>query len=570
MTGAEVYAYYQPSPSRCSWCIQTKLWQNLLLGRAEPPSATNSLRFGGWHLLSAPFFQTSSFPDYVSTSQPQNIRWFRGHQTQRAQTRRTHQAHESPWSVAGRPSPDESAEDQVRVVNPFEPGGTSRRAFVVRLNRFLSQCGLGSRRGCEQIILEGRVTINGKTVTELGTVVTPEDSVSVDGKPTRSETPIVIALNKPKGYICSRADERDRMTIYALLPRQLQTLHHVGRLDKESEGLLLMTNRGDLSHHLIHPSKGAEKEYEVIVDKPMDQATMAKLVNGMLTEEGHAKAERAWMITDYRCHVVLKQGLKRQIRLMFYQLGFEVERLTRTRIGWLEVKGLPKGGWKQLTEAEVQRFFTEAGTTGKPVSDDKPRKKPAAKKPGRDNEDETPRRRPPVRRVSKGTGSKPTGRARYALPRPDSAETPEQHRPRSGPPRRGASVGREESSERASPSDRFGPKRRGYGGDREESPERSGPPDRSGPKRRGYGGNREDSPQRSGPPRRPRSDDFSERSGPSPRPSFLDRSGPRDRSFGPPSDRSGPPRRSGPPGRSGPPSRGGPKKPGGKGPRKRS
>jgi len=87
----------------------------------------------------------------------------------------------------------------------------------VRLNRYLSQCGLGSRRGCEQIILEGRVTINGKTVTELGTVVAPEDSVSVDGKPTRAETPIVIALNKPKGYICSRADERDRMTIYALL-----------------------------------------------------------------------------------------------------------------------------------------------------------------------------------------------------------------------------------------------------------------------------------------------------------------------------------------------------------------
>lgn len=437
----------------------------------------------------------------------------------------------------------------------------------MRLNRFLSQCGLGSRRGCEQIILEGRVSINGKTVTELGTVVTPEDSVNVDGKPTRAETPIVIALNKPKGYICSRADERDRMTIYALLPRQLQTLHHVGRLDKESEGLLLMTNRGDLSHHLIHPSKGAEKEYEVIVDKPLDQAIMGKLVHGMLTEEGHAKAERAWMITEYRCHVVLKQGLKRQIRLMFYQLGFEVERLVRTRIGWLEVKGLPKGAWKQLTEAEVQRFFTEAGTTGKPVSDDKPRKKPAARKPGSEDEDETPRRRPPVRRPSKGTGTKPTGRARYALPRPEPTEAPEPRLPRSGPPRR------------SGPPDRSAPPRRGYGGDRDESPERSGPPprrsgppDRSGPKRRGYGGDREDAPQRSGPPRRPRSDDSfdaPERSGPPRRSGFGDRSGPRDRSSGP-SDRSGPPRRSGPPGRSfGPPSRGGPRKPGGAGPRKR-
>ncbi len=464
----------------------------------------------------------------------------------------------------------------------------------MRLNRFLSQCGLGSRRGCEQIILEGRVTINGKTVTELGTVVAPEDSINVDGKPTRSETPIVIALNKPRGYICSRADERDRMTIYALLPKQLQTLHHVGRLDKESEGLLLMTNRGDLSHHLIHPSKGAEKEYEVIVDKPLDQATMAKLVHGMLTEEGHAKAERAWMITDYRCHVVLKQGLKRQIRLMFYQLGFEVERLVRTRIGWLEVKGLPKGAWKQLTEAEVQRFFTEAGTTGrtKPVVD--PDKKPRKPRAETDEEsEEKPRRRPPVRRPSKGTGTKPTGRARYALPRPEPTEAPEP-RPRSsssrrsGPPdrsaptRRGYGGDREESPDRSSPArrsgppDRSGPKRRGYGGDREESSERSsparrsGPPDRSAPKRRGYGGDREESPQRSGPPRRPRSDersDFSERSGPPSRPGFGDRSGPRDRSSGP-SDRTGLPRRSGPPGRSGPPSRGGPKKFGGQGPRK--
>lgn len=163
------------------------------------------------------------------------------------------------------------------------------------------------------------------------------------------------------------------MTIYALLPKPLQTLHHVGRLDKDSEGLLLLTNRGDLSHHLIHPSKGAEKEYEVIVDKAMDQATMAKLVKGMLTEEGYAKAERAWMVTEYRCHVVLKQGLKRQIRLMFYQLGFEVERLTRTRIGWLELKGLQKGGWKQLSSTEVERFFSAEGTTGRPPRIEKPK-----------------------------------------------------------------------------------------------------------------------------------------------------------------------------------------------------
>ncbi len=241
----------------------------------------------------------------------------------------------------------------------------------MRLNRYLSLCGLGSRRGCELLIQEGRVSINGHMIKDLATQVSDEDRVVADGKPVKAESGVVIALNKPRGYICSRSDEKDRMTIYSLLPKHFQTLHHVGRLDKDSEGLLLMTNRGELSHRLIHPSMGAEKEYEVVVDKPMDQATMAKLVKGMMTEEGHAKCERAWMDTEYRAHLVLKQGLKRQIRLMFYQLGFEVERLVRTRIGWLELKGLQKGGWKQLTEIEVERFFSKDGATGRPSKSEK-------------------------------------------------------------------------------------------------------------------------------------------------------------------------------------------------------
>lgn len=384
----------------------------------------------------------------------------------------------------------------------------------MRLNRYLSQCGLGSRRGCEQIILEGRVAINSKRVSELGTLVKPEDEVTVDGKPVRTETGIVIALNKPKGYICSRSDERDRMTIYALLPRQLQSLHHVGRLDKESEGLLLMTNRGDLSHHLIHPSKGAEKEYEVVVDKPLDQAVMAKLVKGMMTEEGHAKAERAWMITGYRCHVVLKQGLKRQIRLMFYQLGFEVERLTRTRIGWLELKGLPKGSWKELSEAEIQRFFTEAGTTGrqKPAGEaKKPDAKPSKARPGSAWDDGDDLAKPakksrsgPQKRGGPakkfGSSSKPTGRARYQ--RPEKAERFEPREREEGGDRRPTSRGRYQRPER---SERFEPREREEGGDRRprsggggRSPRGKGPGDRSGPPRK---------PSGSGPkgPRRPSS-----------------------------------------------------------------
>jgi 23S rRNA pseudouridine2605 synthase len=255
----------------------------------------------------------------------------------------------------------------------------------VRLNRFLSQCGVASRRGAEQIILEGRVSINGHVITELATQVGPDDKVVVDGKSVRAELPVVIALNKPKGYLCSRGDTHERMTIYDLLPLKMQNLHHVGRLDKDSEGLILLTNRGDLSHRLIHPSQGAEKEYEVVTDQPMDQETMARLVKGMLTEEGHARAERAWLDTPYRAHVVLKQGLKRQIRLMFYQLGFEVERLTRIRIGWLQLRGLAKGAHRVLSEAEVERFFKE---------ESKPRREtPRVRKSPPKDADEAPARR---------------------------------------------------------------------------------------------------------------------------------------------------------------------------------
>jgi len=231
----------------------------------------------------------------------------------------------------------------------------------VRLNRYLSLCGLGSRRGCEALISEGQVSINGSYSRSLGTQVDPDDEVRVNGKIVRPTKGVVLALNKPKGYVCTRGDTHDRLTIYDLLPSKFQALHHVGRLDKDSEGLLLMTNRGDLSHRLMHPSEGVEKEYEVVVDKPIDPETLfPKLVKGLMTPEGYAKAERVWSGgSEYRLHLVLKQGLKRQIRHMLYFLGFEVERLIRIRIGWLQIKGLPKGSWKELTEPEVERFFAE-------------------------------------------------------------------------------------------------------------------------------------------------------------------------------------------------------------------
>ncbi len=315
----------------------------------------------------------------------------------------------------------------------------------MRLNRYLSQCGVASRRGAEEIILGGRVSINGHLITELATKVLPEDKVVVDGSPVRAETPVVLVLNKPKGYLCSRGDKHERMTIYDLLPLKYQNLHHVGRLDKESEGLILLTNRGDLSHRIIHPSQGAEKEYEVVVDQALNPGIMAKLVKGMMTEEGFARAERTWMDGDYRAHIVLKMGLKRQIRMMLYYLGYEVTRLTRIRIGWLKLHGLSKGAYKELTPTEVERFFKE-----EPAKPKLERKSAEEKDDG--IEDHRPARKRAVKREGSAEtreprGFKPTGgkksgpTARFSEEKPARGKKSPSSRSSAGKPTRGKKSG---------------------------------------------------------------------------------------------------------------------------------
>ena len=344
----------------------------------------------------------------------------------------------------------------------------------MRLNRYLSQCGVASRRGAEEIILGGRVSINGHVITELATQVQPEDKVVVDGSPVRAETPVVLALNKPKGYLCSRGDKQDRMTIYDLLPLKYQNLHHVGRLDKDSEGLILLTNRGDLSHRIIHPSQGAEKEYEVVVDQPLNVDVMAKLVKGMMTEEGFARAERAWMDTDHRAHIVLKMGLKRQIRMMLFYLGYEVTRLTRIRIGWMKLHGLAKGAHKELTPTEIERFFKEEPAKPKlerikpgegkddGIEDHRPARKRA---PNREGAAET--REPRGFKPTRGKKSGPT--ARFSEEKPTRGK-------KSGPPSRFS----EDKPSRFKPKSKtFSPRSRSGETGRDEKPRgRSGPPAR--------------------------------------------------------------------------------------------
>jgi 23S rRNA pseudouridine2605 synthase len=244
---------------------------------------------------------------------------------------------------------------------------------TVRLNKFLASCGVGSRRQCDTLIREGRVEINGSPVSELATRVGPDDHVRLDGKRMQARRQRVIAMHKPRGLVCSRDDELGRDTIYKLLAESMHDLHHVGRLDRDSEGLLILTNDGNLSQTLLHPSREIEKEYLVTINQAIEKAHLAQLTEGIYTEEGKLIAKEVERLSARRLKMVLKQGAKRQIRVMLKALGYQVQRLLRVRIGELWLGELECGQWADLTEEEIGMLLRKAHA---PVS-----KRPGKKRP---------------------------------------------------------------------------------------------------------------------------------------------------------------------------------------------
>jgi 23S rRNA pseudouridine2605 synthase len=232
----------------------------------------------------------------------------------------------------------------------------------MRINRFLAASGLGSRRSCEDLIRDGHVTINGQICLNLATEVTEKDFVKVGSRRILPEKHLYILLHKPRGYLCTASDTHDRRTIFELLPGNWPRLFHVGRLDRDSEGLLILTNDGELALRLTHPRYKMEKEYEVLLDRPFNPADAPRLLRGVSIEGGRAKAESVRQLSPMLLRIVLAQGLKRQIRLMLYKLGYEVERLIRIRIGPLRLTGLRVGEWRALTAAEVEALSAERET----------------------------------------------------------------------------------------------------------------------------------------------------------------------------------------------------------------
>jgi 23S rRNA pseudouridine2605 synthase len=230
---------------------------------------------------------------------------------------------------------------------------------MVRINKFLASCNLGSRRSVEDIIKSGRVSVNGEVITSLSVSIDPEkDEVKVGHKKVEHETKkIFIMMNKPVGYIVSKKDEFNRKTIYKLLPDFAQNLHPVGRLDYDSEGILLLTNDGELTNKITHPKYQVEKTYKVIVKGKIPKDKIIILRNGVKLDDGITQTAKVFLksSTDEKSElrIGIKEGKNRQIRRMLEKIGHEVLSLKRLQIGELKLEKLPQGSWRFLKDKEI-------------------------------------------------------------------------------------------------------------------------------------------------------------------------------------------------------------------------
>ena len=237
----------------------------------------------------------------------------------------------------------------------------------VRIQKFIAEAGLCSRRAAEALITAGEVYVNGSAAT-LGQKVEPGvDKVTVRGKAVKAQAQpkLALVMHKPRGIVCSNSDPHADHTIFDLLPREWARLRLfcAGRLDKDSEGLVILTSDGDLAHKLMHPSNLVVKRYYVSLEEPFPHGRLRQLLRGVLIEGEHLKVERANLVNPKADHasteldVHMHHGKKREIRQLFTALGFEVRRLRRYQIGALRLKGIPLRGVKQLSNKEIQSLF---------------------------------------------------------------------------------------------------------------------------------------------------------------------------------------------------------------------
>ncbi|NOZ23740.1 MAG: rRNA pseudouridine synthase [Planctomycetes bacterium] len=238
----------------------------------------------------------------------------------------------------------------------------------LRLQKILADAGIASRRRCEEFIQEGRVAVGGEVVTSPGVKADPEtDDIRFDGAPLRIEQRVYFLVNKPRGYICTNASEGKKRVIDLLAGRIPQRVYPVGRLDVDSEGLIILTNDGDLANHLAHPRYGVEKTYQVKVEGRPDRKDLEKLSRGTHLAEGRTEGIQArigrkdgrftWLETT------LREGKNREIRRILARLGYRVKRLRRVAIAGITDPRLKPGAFRRLTRTEVERLRKAGGRT---------------------------------------------------------------------------------------------------------------------------------------------------------------------------------------------------------------
>ncbi len=230
---------------------------------------------------------------------------------------------------------------------------------LIRLNKFIADAGICSRREADKLIEQGAVAINGKVVTELGTKVSRQDKVTYQGKKLSPEKLVYVLLNKPKDFITTTDDPENRRTVMDLVRNACdERIYPVGRLDRQTTGLLLLTNDGELAKVLAHPSGNVKKIYKVELDKPLTKAHFDDIQSGLELEDGKATVDELAMLTpDMKTiGIELHIGRNRIVRRIFESLGYEVTKLDRVVYAGLDKQRLPRGKWRHLTDKEILRL----------------------------------------------------------------------------------------------------------------------------------------------------------------------------------------------------------------------
>ncbi|MCF8304583.1 MAG: rRNA pseudouridine synthase [Bacteroidales bacterium] len=229
---------------------------------------------------------------------------------------------------------------------------------LIRLNKFIADSGVCSRREADRLIETGAIKVNGKVVTQVGTKVSPTDKVQYDGETLNREKPQYVLLNKPKGYITTMDDPRDRKTVVELIKRACkERVYPVGRLDRNTTGVLLFTNDGELAKRLSHPKYNVHKVYQVTLDQALTKSDMNKIADGLTLEDGPVKVDAIAYAEDSSdkrvIGIELHSGKNRIVRRIFESLEYKIVKLDRVSFAGLTKKEVPRGKWRHLTEKEI-------------------------------------------------------------------------------------------------------------------------------------------------------------------------------------------------------------------------